>query len=142
MTKVSRSIIINSPIEKVFDVVSNFAVYPEFLPETKNVTIEKKTPTEVVAEFTLKVMTNIRYTLKLKLKRPSSITWNLVEGQMMKHNDGSWKFKKLAGGKTQAVYSIDVGFGLFVPKGISDLLVDSNLPTMLSNFKKRIESKN
>lgn len=140
MSKVTRTILINAPRDKVFDVVSDFESYPEFLTETKDVTIEKKGKTEVVASFTLQLITKINYTLKLRLSKPSGISWTLVRGQMMSRNSGSWKLKSLPRGKTEAAYSIDVAFGLLVPKSISNMLVETNLPKMLECFKERAEA--
>jgi len=140
MSEVKRTVTFNAPIEEVFKVITDFETYPEFLEETKDVIIDKKTKKEVIASFTLQLMAKIQYTLKLALLKPTSVKWELVKGQMMKHNSGSWKLKKLSPKKTQATYTIDVGFGPLVPKSISNVLIDNNLPTMLESFKERIES--
>jgi ribosome-associated toxin RatA of RatAB toxin-antitoxin module len=140
MSGATRSITINASREKVFEVISDFEDYPEFLPEMKNVGIDKKTAKEVVAFFTLNMMKEINYTLKLKLTKPSSISWTLVEGDVMSKNSGSWKLKKVSPRKTDATYTIDVQFGSFVPGFISNMLVESSLPKMMGHFKKRIEN--
>lgn len=139
MSEISKKIIINAPIEKVFKIISDFKSYPEFLNETKKVIIEKKTKTKVVATFTLQLMASIQYTLELSLKSPESVSWKFVKGQMMKDNKGSWQLKAVNKSKTEALYSIDVSFGAFVPKTISNMLVENNLPEMLKSFKKRAE---
>lgn len=141
MTKVTRSIIINAPREKVYEVIADFEGYPKFLPETKEVSIEKASAKEVVATFTLQMIKEVSCTLRFKMTRPSGISWTLVEGEMITDNKGSWKLKKLSPRKTEVKYTIDVSFGLLVPGFISKMLMENNLPKMLDNFKKRIEGR-
>ena len=135
MTEVKKTITINAPIDEVFEVITDFETYPEFLPEMKEVTIEEKKKTSMVTTFRLQLMKEIEYTLNFKLKKPTSVVWELEEGQMMSYNSGSWKLKKVIPKKTQATYSIEVKFGLLVPNAISNMLVENNLPEMLENFK-------
>jgi len=139
MSGAKKSIVINAPREKVFETITDFESYPEFLPEMKDVVVENESPKEIIASFTLNLVKEINYRLVLKLAKPSSVSWKLVDGDIMTENTGSWKLKKLSAKKTEATYSIEVGFGAFVPGFISNMLVSSSLPTMLNNFKKRIE---
>lgn len=139
MTSVSRSIIINSPREKVFDVITDFGSYPQFLSDMKKVVVEKSSSKEIVASFELQIVTTLKYRLKLKLTRPSTVTWKMIEGQLMKKNDGGWKLKALSPKRTEATYTIDVEMGAFIPKSITNNLIGNNLPAMLESFKKRIE---
>jgi len=139
MSGAKESIIIDASREKVFDVISDFESYPEFLPEMKDVYVEEATAKEVVASFTLSLIKSIEYTLKIKLNKPTSVSWVLVEGEMMIRNTGSWKLKKLSAKKTEATYTIDVGFGLLVPSSVANMLVERSLPQMLENFRERIE---
>jgi hypothetical protein len=59
----------------------------------------------------------------------------------MKDNKGGWVLEDLGNGTTKATYSIEVEVGMLVPKTIVNGLVDSQLPRLLENFKKRIESQ-
>ena len=140
MSAIKKTITINAPTGKVYETIVDFESYPDFMPEMKDAAIEKKTAKEMVVSFTLELFSKINYRLRIKLDKPKGLSWSLIDGQMMKSNDGSWELKSLAGGKTKAIYTIDVGFGPLVPKSISNLLVDKNLPEMLKNFKRRAES--
>jgi ribosome-associated toxin RatA of RatAB toxin-antitoxin module len=57
----------------------------------------------------------------------------------MKSNDGGWTLQEAGPGRTRATYSVEVGFGLLVPKSVSGFLTERNLPKMLEAFKKRAE---
>lgn len=140
MSEASRSIIINASQEKVFDVISDFESYPEFLPEMKKVKVEKAGKKEITAAFTLNLIKEINYRLKLKLTKPTSVSWKLIDGNLMSENNGSWKLKKISARKTEAQYKIEVKFGTLVPGFISTMLVGSSLPKMLEAFKERIEN--
>lgn len=139
MTKVSRSITINASPEKAFEVITDFENYPQFLPEVKDVVIGNESAKGAVVSFTMHMVKSVKLTLKFKLSKPTTVSWELVQGDMMRSNSGSWKLTKLSGNKTKATYSVDVEFGLLVPNSLGTALIENNLPGMLKNFKKRIE---
>lgn len=141
MAGASQSIIINATPKKVFGVVSDFESYPEYLPETRGVTVEARKGTTAVVSFTINVIKTIQYTLKFKLEAPKRLSWVLVRADLFKTNKGSWVLEPLDGGKsTKATYSIEVDFGLLVPGAITKMLVGSNLPKMMARIKERAES--
>lgn len=139
MSSTTASIEIEAPIKTVFEVISDFEAYPEFLPETKEVTIEKKSGKNLRVSFAINLIKKIRYTLDIKLNPPNGLTWELVEGDLMKSNVGKWKLKESKKGVTEAVYEIDMNLGAMVPKAISNKLIGTNLPTMMKQFKERAE---
>lgn len=140
MAKAIKNIIFNAPIEKVYQVVTDFEKYSEFVPETTEVIVHKKTKSSAEATFKIKVMKEVSYTLKISLKEPTRVSWSLIKGDFMKSNDGSWTLKKIDKNTTEAVYELEVGLGLLVPGAVSKALINSSLPKMMDAFKKRIES--
>jgi hypothetical protein len=58
----------------------------------------------------------------------------------MKDNKGGWVLEDLGNGTTKATYTVDVTLGALVPKTIVNALVDTSLPKLLENFKKRAEA--
>lgn len=142
MAKVQRSIDIDAPIEAVWKVITDYDRYPEFLKDTKKVTSKNRSGGSVEVTTELGLMgTSVKYTLRMTETAPTRMSWTLVEGQMMKSNEGGWKLEALGPARTRAQYEIEIGFGLLVPKGVVNALVDSNLPSMLEAFKKRAESQ-
>ena len=141
MAQASKSITINVPPERLFDVISDYERYPEFLPEVKQVKIEggQGAIKEVTYRVDIKAKV-ITYTLKHTAERPSKLSWTMVKGEMMKGNDGAWTLKPGGQpGTTEATYSIDLKLSSLVPGFIEKALAEQSLPGLLTNFKARAE---
>jgi len=138
MSGTQAEIEISAPIKAVYDVITDFESYPEFLNETKDVEIIKHNPKSARVTFKINLIKKITYTLDIKFTPPKGIAWKLVEGDLMKKNSGKWKLSKNNDG-TKAVYEIDMEFGGLVPKAISSKLIGSSLPSMMKAFRDRAE---
>jgi ribosome-associated toxin RatA of RatAB toxin-antitoxin module len=138
VAKSVKTIVFDAPPDKCYEIVWDFAKYPVFVKELKNVEMLSREKGKVRAEFTIKVIKEIKYTLDIVGKTPTDINWTLVHG-FFKKNDGGWHFEDLGKGRTEATYTVDVDFGLLVPPAVVRMLQESNLPKMLEAFKKRIE---
>jgi ribosome-associated toxin RatA of RatAB toxin-antitoxin module len=139
MPKSVRTIVIDAPPKKCFDVVWDFERYPEFISELKRVEIVERTPTGLRVEFTIKVIKEIKYVLDIAGTPSTDINWTLHKG-FFKKNTGGWNFKSLGKGKTETTYELEVEFGLLVPPSVIKMLQDNNLPKMLEAVKKRVEA--
>lgn len=140
MPGATRSIVINAPVERVFDVVTDYARYPEFLTEAKKVTTSGRQGNEVLVHYEIELMKRIRYTIRVKETRPTKMEWSFVEGEVMKDNKGSWVLEPLGEGQTRATYTAELALGPLVPKTIVNALVEGSLPKMLEAFKRRAET--
>jgi coenzyme Q-binding protein COQ10 len=139
MAKTEKSVVIRASPEKVFEVISDFEKYPEFLPEVKKVTVAAGAGAAKEVTYTVDVKAKvISYTLKHTAKPPHELSWTMVRGEMMKGNDGAWVLRPVPEG-TEATYKIDLRLGALVPSMIERKLAESSLPGLLQNFKKRIE---
>ena len=144
MAQASRSVTVNVPPEKLFDVIVDYEKYPEFLPEVKKVKVEggQGSIKEVTYQVDIKAKV-ITYTLKHTAERPSKLSWTMVKGEMMKGNDGTWTLKPGAqAGTTEATYTIDLKLSSLVPGFIEKALAEQSLPGLLANFKARAEKLN
>jgi ribosome-associated toxin RatA of RatAB toxin-antitoxin module len=141
MPGATRSIVIAAPPEKVFDVITDYDRYAEFLPEVKQARAGQRAGNQVEVEYGVDVVKRIRYTLRMVEDRPRSIRWSFVRGEFMRDNRGSWTLEPTPDGKTTATYSIEVSVGPLVPRAIVNALVEQSLPKMLEAFKKRIEAR-
>lgn len=136
---IEQSIAIAAPIQSIYDVIVDFESYPEFLTETKEVKIHWCEDHQMDVTFHLTLIRDITYTLRFTLDPPHSVQWVLKSGDLMKKNTGFWKLTAVEPKLTDASYALDVAFGLWVPKAITESLVSKSLPDTLKKFKKRVE---
>ncbi|HVG62278.1 MAG TPA: SRPBCC family protein [Hyalangium sp.] len=140
MAGATRSIVINAPVEKVFDVITQYEKYGEFLSEVKEVRTSGRQGNEVNVHYKVDVVKTIKYTIRVKEERPTRMSWTFVEGEFMKDNKGHWVLEPAGEGKTKATYTVEMALGALVPKSVVNALVETSLPKMLEAFKRRAES--
>ncbi|HZX96453.1 MAG TPA: SRPBCC family protein [Myxococcales bacterium] len=141
MAQASRSVTVNVPPEKLFEVIVDYERYPEFLPEVKKVKVEAGQGSIKEVTYTVDIKAKvINYTLRHTAERPSKLSWTMIKGEMMKGNDGTWMLKAGAQpGTTDATYTIDLKLSSLVPAFIEKALAEQSLPGLLANFKARAE---
>jgi coenzyme Q-binding protein COQ10 len=140
MSQATISEIINAPAKQVFEVISDYHKYPEFLSDVKRVSIIDTVNDRKLVEFEIQIIKTFRYQIWLTEKPFSEISWKFHTGDLFKENSGQWLLKELGDGKTQVEYNIAAKFGLFVPGMIEKKLIEVNLPSMMKSYKNRIES--
>lgn len=141
MPGATRSIVISAPPDKCFDVIADYERYSEFLPEVKKTRAVNRRGNECDVQYEAEVVKLIKYTVHLKEERPTRVSWTYIDGDFMRDNKGGWLLEDLGDGKTKATYTVEITLGPLVPKSIVNALVDTSLPKLLENFKKRIESR-
>jgi ribosome-associated toxin RatA of RatAB toxin-antitoxin module len=141
MAQASKTVTINVPPDKLFDVIVDYEKYPEFLPEVKKVKVDAGQGSIKEVTYTVDIKAKvINYTLKHTAERPGKVAWTMIKGEMMKGNDGAWTLKPGAQpGTTEATYTIDLKLSALVPSFIEKVLAEQNLPGLLANFKARAE---
>jgi coenzyme Q-binding protein COQ10 len=145
MASAERSLVIEVGAEQLFGVVTDFAHYPEFIPELKAARVLQEQGATREVEFELELtllgfVRRIRYTLGFQLKPPTGVDWHFVSGEVIKDNRGSWLLKPLGPSRTEATYRIDVELGAFIPRSVSRFLTEQSLPKLLDQFKARAEA--
>ncbi len=145
MPEAQRSVVVNVPREKLWDVISDYEKYPSFIPEMRHVRIlETKGNVQRVAfEIELVVLAftrKVHYTLEFTNSPPEKVRWHLVESDMVKGNDGGWTLEPAGEGKTKATYQIELRLGPLVPKAVANFLAEQSLPKLLEQFKGRAEA--
>jgi coenzyme Q-binding protein COQ10 len=142
--KVVGEVLVNVPVDKFFDVIVDYASYPQFVPSVLATKVSGNGPTKDV-EYQLDLkLKKIKYTLRHVENRPSGVTWTLVGGEMMKTSNGSWELSD-EGGKTRGKYTAEVQIAkpALVPQSIVDKITEEltrvQLPKMLEAFKARAE---
>jgi ribosome-associated toxin RatA of RatAB toxin-antitoxin module len=145
MAAVSREIVVDVALERFFDLVTDYARYPEFVPGIRACRVKGTGAGGKDVEYELDVgVKTIRYVLRHVEERPRRVAWSLVSGDMMKVSSGSWELED-AGGKTRARYTVDIQIAKppLVPQAIVDRVADEltrvQLPRTLEAFKRRAE---
>jgi coenzyme Q-binding protein COQ10 len=140
MAAAVQSIEIDVPRERFFQVLQDYGRYPEFLPEVKSVRLGPRRGNTVEVTYRLDVKLKVIEYALTHIETPSStITWNLIRGEFMKGNHGSWTLEPTAAGGCKATYSIELSLGALVPASLEKALAEQGLPNMLRNFKLRAE---
>jgi len=99
--------VIDAPIQRVREVVTDFLNYHEFMPQTETSTIISKTKDHVVHEVKLSVNVPLihigfRFTLDYFMEPDGDITWSCVKGDI-KGNVGRYEFIALSPNRTMIV---------------------------------------
>ncbi len=144
MSVVTQEIFIDVPIDRVFDVIVDYARYPEFVPGIKACRVLPSGPEKRV-EYELDLgIKRVKYVLRHLEDRPRKVTWSLVSGELMKVSNGSWELHA-EGDRTRAHYSVEVLIGKppLVPQAVMDKISEEltrvQLPRTLDAFKRRAE---
>ena len=137
MAGAQTSEIFNCTPEQFFNVVADYAKYPEFLQEVKACQVLKTEGNRKLVEYSVSVVKNFKYCLWMTEEKPNVIKWEFASGEIFKTSSGFWKMEA-EGGKTRATYSVEATFGLMVPGPLAKVLVSVNLPNMMSSYHKRI----
>ncbi len=146
MAVVSQEIVVQAGLEAFFDLVTDYARYPEFVPGIKACSV-KKVGAETHVEYDLDLgLRRIRYVLQHREERPRRVSWSLVSGEVLKVSNGSWELTP-EGERTRARYSVDIQIAKppLVPQALldrmSDQLTKVQLPRTLEAFRARAEGR-
>jgi ribosome-associated toxin RatA of RatAB toxin-antitoxin module len=141
MNVARHTVDISVPPERVYALITDFERYPGFVPNQSNATVLSSGDDRWRVRFELTVARKLNYVLDLTGVPNESLTWTLVEGDMMRTNEGGWKLEALEDGGTRASYWIEVALKGFVPRSVSRLMVERTLPANMQAFKLEAERR-
>jgi uncharacterized membrane protein len=108
-----RSVEINAPVKRCFEIASDIANAPEWQGSLKDVEVLERDGHKRAAlaetESDAKVKT-VRSTLRFSYEEPTAIRWVQEKGET-KSLTGSWTFQDLGDGRTQATYALETDPG-------------------------------
>lgn len=127
--------------DQLFDVIVKYEDYPDFVDGCALVKVERKAPGKARASYKVSMMKDVNYTLDHTEDREKGIvSWTLIEGDLIKKNNGRWELKSAGPGKTDIKYTVEIEFSIPVPGLILNRLVKSSLPSMVKGFVERANS--
>lgn len=141
MATASRTEVVDVDINKLYDVLVDYAKYPEFVDGVSEIKVISKTETAAKVEYGINMIKSFKYIINIKQEKPTRVSWTLDSGDLFKKNDGEWKLKDMGNGKTEVTYSLDLDFKMFAPSSILSALTSKNLPVMMDSFFKRAKAK-
>jgi ribosome-associated toxin RatA of RatAB toxin-antitoxin module len=141
MATASRTEIVDVDINKLYDVIVDYAKYADFVDGVSGTKVLSQNETSAKVEYSVNMIKSFKYTLATTQVRPTKVSWVLDSGDLFKKNDGQWILKDLGNGKTEVTYSLEVDFKMFAPNSILTALTQKNLPVMMESFFKRAKSK-
>ena len=111
--KGDRSVEIEAPIERCYEIAADIEGAPEWQGSLKDVEVlerdGQKRATLAETESDAKVKT-VRSTLRFSYEEPTAIRWVQEKGET-KALTGSWTFEDLGEGRTKATYALDADPG-------------------------------
>jgi ribosome-associated toxin RatA of RatAB toxin-antitoxin module len=146
-----RQVIPRAQPRELYEIVTDFGVYPRLFPELKSTRIISTTGRVVRVEFRAQIVMPIRYVLDLAGSgvdvppgAPLTIDWTYVEGEIVTGSVGGWRFT--ADGDGTAVdytVSIDVKAPLpgFMLRKVTDGLVSASLPNMFVSLEREVRRR-
>ena len=141
MATATRTETVDVDINKLYDVITDYARYPEFVDGVSSIKVLSQNEKEAKVEYAVNMIKSFKYVISTSQTRPTKVSWVLESGDLFKKNDGSWTLKDLGNGKTEVTYSLEVDFKMFAPNAILTALTEKNLPVMMQSFFKRAKSK-
>jgi uncharacterized membrane protein len=108
-----RSVEINAPVERCFEIAADIANAPEWQGSLKDVEVlerdgqRRAALAETESDATVKT---VRSVLRFSYDEPTSIRWVQEKGDT-KSLTGSWTFQDLGDGRTRATYALEADPG-------------------------------
>jgi uncharacterized membrane protein len=140
-----RSVEIDAPIERCFEIAADIDNAPEWQGSLKDVEVLERHPDKraslVETESDAKVKT-VKSRLRFSYEEPTAIRWVQEKGDT-KSLVGSWSFKDLGEGRTRATYALDADpgrmLGLLLRGPAEGKVRDFLLGDAASGLKERAE---
>ena len=141
-----RSVEIDAPIERCYEIAADIAHAPEWQGSLKDVEVLERDGDKRAAlaetESDAKVKT-VRAVLRFSYHPPTAITWVQEKGDT-KALTGSWAFEDLGGGRTRATYGLEADpgrmLGLLLRGPAEGKVRDFLLGDAAEGLKQHVES--
>lgn len=138
MAEATKTVEMSVPRDRLWQVIIDYPRYPEFVDGSQAVKILSRDAAKARVEYGINLLgKDISYTLDHIEDAPGSMSWQLVESNILKANSGYWRLKDIGGGRTEVTYQLALEFKIYVPGMILSGLVKSSLPKMLTSFENR-----
>jgi ribosome-associated toxin RatA of RatAB toxin-antitoxin module len=141
------SIVVAAPPEDVLDVIADFESYPQWTGAVREVEILEADEDGWADQvrYTLDAGAirdtyTLAYTWDLDEDGTGTVSWNLVEGQVLKAMDGSYELVAVDGG-TEVTYTLAVEVKMPMIGMLRRRAEKTIIDTALNELRKRVEGR-
>jgi ribosome-associated toxin RatA of RatAB toxin-antitoxin module len=140
MAEVSKTVLIEHPVTRMYELVIDVRKYPEFLPWCGGVEIFEESDEILEAKIHVKFkgLNQYFHTRNINI-RPTSIEMNFVDGPFKKFH-GSWKFTALREDACKIEFHLNYEFESMILEKIVGPVFHMIAGTFVEGFIKRADS--
>ena len=140
MAEVSKTVLIQHPATRMYDLVIDVRKYPEFLPWCGGVEIFEESDQILEAKIHIKFkgLNQFFHTRNINI-RPTSIDMNFVDGPFKKFH-GSWKFIALREDACKIEFQLNYEFESMILEKIVGPVFNMIAGTFVEGFIKRADA--
>ena len=140
----SERIRIEASSDRCFDVAVDFESYPEWVRDVKEARILERDADGRGARVEYRAAAlgkSVRYVLGYDYSNaPSSFSWELVEGDMLRRLDGSYRFEPEGDASTRVHYELSVDLAVPLPGLLKRRAAGLIMGSALKELKKQVEA--
>ena len=140
--RAAQTTLINAPLEKCVAVVLEFEKYPEWAKDVKVAKIRERDDQGRATQVEFRASAlgrSTHYTLKYDYSEaPNRVSWELVEGDIMRSLNGAYSFLEVEGG-TQVSYELAIELVIPLP-GFVKRRAEARILDSVKELKTRAES--
>jgi uncharacterized membrane protein len=141
--QVSERIHIDAPPERTYEVATDYERYPEWAKDVKQANILERDAEGRGAKVEYRAAAfgrSTRYVLQYDYSQaPAAFSWTLVEGEMVRTIDGSYRFDSDGDG-TRVSYDLAIDPSIPLPGFLKRRTAGMIVSTALKELKKAVES--
>ena len=141
-----RSVEIDAPIQRVFDIASDIENAPAWQGSLKDVEVLERDAdgrASLVDTVNDAKVKTVKTKLRFSYESPGAIRWTQEKGDV-KALDGAWKLEDLGGDRTRATYSLEVDpgrmLGMLIRGPVEGQVRDFLLGNAADGLKRTAES--
>jgi uncharacterized membrane protein len=140
--QVRESIVVTAPVGAVYDTVTSYELYPEWMEEFKEVEVLRRRR-DGRADTVRYVLSAVGVTMGMTLAYTygdSRVDWVLVDGDMITVNDGAYEMSANADGTTLLTYELMLETTVPLPGVVRRRFAKRTVNESLRSIKRRAET--
>lgn len=143
--KATQKTIIDASPEQCFAIAADFAAYPDWATDIKQVTVLRSDDDGRGGDVAYRAAAMGRstsYTLRYFYgSNPLRIAWKLVEGDLTRKLDGEYEFLPVDdGARTEVVYHLEADLAVTMPGFVKRRAESRIIRTALEDLRQRVEA--